>query len=50
LSLELGGKSPIVVFDDVDVDIAVEWLMFGIFWTNGQALTLLALLVQKYKY
>jgi len=36
VSLELGGKSPIVVFDDVDVDVAVEWLMFGIFWTNGQ--------------
>ena len=26
----------IVVFDDVDIDVAVEWLMFGIFWTNGQ--------------
>eukprot|EP00277_Geminigera_cryophila_P042517 CAMPEP_0173079002 /NCGR_PEP_ID=MMETSP1102-20130122/14716_1 /TAXON_ID=49646 /ORGANISM="Geminigera sp., Strain Caron Lab Isolate" /LENGTH=511 /DNA_ID=CAMNT_0013950905 /DNA_START=8 /DNA_END=1543 /DNA_ORIENTATION=+ len=36
VSLELGGKSPIVVFDDVDIDVAVEWLMFGIFWTNGQ--------------
>ena len=24
------------VFEDVDVDVAVEWLMFGIFWTNGQ--------------
>ena len=36
VSLELGGKSPIVVFDDVDVDVAVEWLMFGIFWTNGR--------------
>jgi betaine-aldehyde dehydrogenase len=48
--LELGGKSPIVVFDDVDVDVAVEWLMFGIFWTNGQALTLLVFLVQNYKY
>mmetsp|Transcript_22301 Transcript_22301/g.53498 ORF Transcript_22301/g.53498 Transcript_22301/m.53498 type:complete len:512 (-) Transcript_22301:193-1728(-) len=36
ISLELGGKSPIVVFPDVPVDVAVEWLMFGIFWTNGQ--------------
>eukprot|EP00960_Hanusia_phi_P077971 768762-Hanusia_phi.AAC.2 len=36
VSLELGGKSPIVVFDDADVEKAVEWIMFGIFWTNGQ--------------
>jgi acyl-CoA reductase-like NAD-dependent aldehyde dehydrogenase len=34
--LELGGKSAIIVFDDVDVDRAVEWVMFGAFWTNGQ--------------
>ncbi|KAM3395927.1 hypothetical protein P3S68_004933 [Capsicum galapagoense] len=35
--LELGGKSPIVVFDDIhDLDIAVEWTLFGCFWTNGQ--------------
>jgi len=36
VTLELGGKSPIVVFDDADVLDAVEWIMFGIFWTNGQ--------------
>ena len=36
ISLELGGKSPILIFPDVDIDTAVEWLMFGIFWTNGQ--------------
>lgn len=36
VSLELGGKSAIVVFDDVDLDKAVEWVMFGCFWTNGQ--------------
>eukprot|EP00899_Mesostigma_viride_P002931 jgi/Mesvir1/12639/Mv02194-RA.2 len=35
-SLELGGKSPLVIFDDADVDKAVEWAMFGAFWTNGQ--------------
>eukprot|EP00288_Rhodomonas_lens_P018668 CAMPEP_0177714376 /NCGR_PEP_ID=MMETSP0484_2-20121128/13428_1 /TAXON_ID=354590 /ORGANISM="Rhodomonas lens, Strain RHODO" /LENGTH=507 /DNA_ID=CAMNT_0019226305 /DNA_START=23 /DNA_END=1546 /DNA_ORIENTATION=+ len=39
VSLELGGKSPIIVFDDVDIDTAVEWIMFGIFWTNGQICT-----------
>ena len=36
LSLELGGKSPIVVFDDADLEQVVEWVMFGIFWIQGQ--------------
>eukprot|EP01025_Chloroclados_australasicus_P020577 TRINITY_DN2170_c0_g1_i1.p1 TRINITY_DN2170_c0_g1~~TRINITY_DN2170_c0_g1_i1.p1 ORF type:complete len:492 (+),score=74.67 TRINITY_DN2170_c0_g1_i1:291-1766(+) len=35
-SLELGGKSALIIFDDVDIDKAVEWVMFGCFWTNGQ--------------
>ena len=36
ISLELGGKSPFVVFADSDLDAAVEWIMFGIFWNQGQ--------------
>ncbi|MDI7861670.1 aldehyde dehydrogenase family protein [Rhizobiaceae bacterium n13] len=36
VSLELGGKSPFVVFADSDIDKAVEWIMFGIFWNQGQ--------------
>nr|ADN03184.1 betaine aldehyde dehydrogenase [Glycine max] len=36
VSLELGGKSPIIVFEDVDLDKAAEWTIFGCFWTNGQ--------------
>jgi betaine-aldehyde dehydrogenase len=36
VSLELGGKSPFVVFEDADIDEAVEWIMFGIFWNQGQ--------------
>ncbi|VAW14660.1 Aldehyde dehydrogenase [hydrothermal vent metagenome] len=36
LSLELGGKSPFVVFGDSDLDQAVEWIMFGIFWNQGE--------------
>jgi betaine-aldehyde dehydrogenase len=35
-TLELGGKSAIVVFDDTDVEQAVEWIMFGIFWNKGE--------------
>ena len=36
ISLELGGKSAFIVFDDSDIDAAVEWIMFGIFWNQGQ--------------
>jgi betaine-aldehyde dehydrogenase len=36
VSLELGGKSPFIIFDDADLDAAVEWIMFGIFWNKGE--------------
>ncbi|TRX57849.1 aldehyde dehydrogenase family protein [Thalassomonas sp. M1454] len=36
ISLELGGKSPLVIFEDADIEEAVEWIMFGIFWNQGQ--------------
>ncbi|CAK8566808.1 unnamed protein product [Lathyrus sativus] len=36
VSLELGGKSPIVVFEDVDLDKVAEWTVLGCFFTNGQ--------------
>jgi betaine-aldehyde dehydrogenase len=36
VSLELGGKSPFVVFADADIEAAVEWVMFGVFWNQGQ--------------
>ena len=36
LSLELGGKSPIVIFDDVDLERVVEWTMLGIFFNQGE--------------
>lgn len=36
VSLELGGKSPFLVFEDSDIDTAVEWIMFGIFWNKGE--------------
>jgi betaine-aldehyde dehydrogenase len=35
-TLELGGKSAIIVFDDTDLEQAVEWIMFGIFWNKGE--------------
>eukprot|EP01116_Phalansterium_solitarium_P019594 TRINITY_DN5535_c0_g1_i2.p1 TRINITY_DN5535_c0_g1~~TRINITY_DN5535_c0_g1_i2.p1 ORF type:complete len:713 (+),score=274.80 TRINITY_DN5535_c0_g1_i2:111-2141(+) len=36
VSLELGGKSPFIIFDDSSLEQAVEWIMFGIFANQGQ--------------
>jgi len=36
LSLELGGKSPYIVFDDADIDSAVEGLVDAIWFNQGQ--------------
>jgi aldehyde dehydrogenase (NAD+) len=36
LSLELGGKSPFVIFEDADLDSAVEGLVDGIWFNQGQ--------------
>ena len=37
VSLELGGKSPIVVFDDANLDSAVNGALSGIFGASGQS-------------
>ncbi|MFT7191166.1 MAG: betaine-aldehyde dehydrogenase [Dinoroseobacter sp.] len=37
ISLELGGKSPTIVFDDCDVDQAIAGILFGIFSSSGQS-------------
>jgi phenylacetaldehyde dehydrogenase len=36
LSLELGGKSPSVVFDDADLDAAIEGTYGAVFFNQGQ--------------
>jgi betaine-aldehyde dehydrogenase len=36
VSLELGGKSPIVVFEDADLDLAADCVAAGIFFNCGQ--------------
>ncbi|KAL6879366.1 aldehyde dehydrogenase [Trichoderma novae-zelandiae] len=36
LTLELGGKSANIVFNDADVEEAVTWTHLGIFWNHGQ--------------
>ncbi|GAM88604.1 hypothetical protein ANO11243_066380 [Dothideomycetidae sp. 11243] len=36
VTLELGGKSPNLVFDDANIDNAISWVNFGIFFNHGQ--------------
>ncbi|KAJ2920418.1 hypothetical protein H1R20_g16676, partial [Candolleomyces eurysporus] len=37
VTLELGGKSPNIIFNDADMEKAVSWTTHGIFWNHGQA-------------
>ncbi|MEV4729527.1 5-carboxymethyl-2-hydroxymuconate semialdehyde dehydrogenase [Saccharopolyspora sp. NPDC049426] len=39
LSMELGGKSPAVVFADADLDAAIDSTVFGVFSLNGERCT-----------
>jgi 5-carboxymethyl-2-hydroxymuconic-semialdehyde dehydrogenase len=39
LSMELGGKSPCIVFADADVDRATDSALFGVFSLNGERCT-----------
>ncbi|KAM0258929.1 hypothetical protein ACHAQJ_003585 [Trichoderma viride] len=36
VTLELGGKSPNIIFNDADLDNAIKWANFGIYYTSGQ--------------
>ena len=37
VTLELGGKSPVVIFDDANLDLAIPMASFGTFIHSGQA-------------
>ena len=39
VTLELGGKSPLIVFEDADLDNAVSGALLGNFYTQGQVCT-----------
>jgi 5-carboxymethyl-2-hydroxymuconic-semialdehyde dehydrogenase len=39
LSMELGGKSPCVIFADADLDQAIDSALFGVFSLNGERCT-----------
>lgn len=36
LTMELGGKSPNIIFADADMDQAIEAAFWGIFWNKGE--------------
>lgn len=51
VSLELGGKSPVIVFDDADIDLAIKGVAKAIFSNAGQVCTAGSrLYVQKRSY
>ena len=39
VSLEMGGKNPMIVLDDADLDLAIEGALWGAFGTSGQRCT-----------
>ena len=39
VSLELGGKNPIIVMDDADLELAIDGVLWGAFGTTGQRCT-----------
>ena len=48
VSLELGGKNPLIVLDDADLDLVMEGAVWGAFGTAGQRCTATSrLIVQK---
>lgn len=36
ISLELGGKSPLIAFEDSDIEALVDWIITGFCWGTGQ--------------
>ncbi|EAT91581.2 hypothetical protein SNOG_00086 [Parastagonospora nodorum SN15] len=51
ITLETGGKSPLVIFDDAELDQAVKWAHTGIMYNQGQVCTATSrILVQEAVY
>jgi len=47
--LELGGKNPVIVMDDADLDLALDGVLFGAFGTAGQRCTATSRLIVQAK-
>lgn len=39
VTMELGGKSPLIIFDDADLDLAADIAMMANFFSSGQVCT-----------
>lgn len=39
VSLECGGKSPLIVFDDANLEECIKWASFGVMYNTGQNCT-----------
>lgn len=39
VTLELGGKNPVIIFDDAKMDLAIDWGLFAAFANSGQVCT-----------
>lgn len=51
LAMELGGNAPVLVFEDADLDRAVEACVSGAFWAAGQnCIGVQRILVQRSRY
>lgn len=51
ITLETGGKSPLLIFNDADIDLAAEWAHIGIMSNQGQICTATSrILVQDQVY
>ncbi|WP_025950882.1 aldehyde dehydrogenase family protein [Geobacillus thermocatenulatus] len=51
VSLELGGKSPLLIFDDADLASTVEWALFASFFNQGEVCVAASrILVQRRVY
>lgn len=44
VTLELGGKNPIIVFDDANIDEAVKWTVHGALYANFPFIVHIAIL------
>lgn len=47
LSLEMGGKNPIIALDDADLDLVLEGVLWGAFGTTGQRCTATSRLIAQ---
>ncbi len=51
MSMELGGKSPVIVFEDADFEAALDSTLFGVYSLNGERCTASSrILVQRSIY